>query len=256
MKRSGQDDFWALSSSSRYLPRETREYVPLILAAIIVAKNPVAVRLRHHRRRADRLREGDRPARHRPAPRRRVDRPQHRRDPGAQPRAAALDDAVKAEYELKVPVGTASALQRASGVGLAERARRADVVHGEEGRVDRDDRAEAAGQPRRSRGGEPPLDQVAASRRARRSSSRARRRRCWPPTAGPPRRPRSPRARSPGRPRCRVDASAAPRRAPEHGRAREPRRLGARPSPTASSAATRSSRSRGCSTRPSPGSRA
>ena len=40
MKRSGQDDFWSLSSSSRYLPRETREYVPLILAAIIVSKNP------------------------------------------------------------------------------------------------------------------------------------------------------------------------------------------------------------------------
>jgi membrane-bound lytic murein transglycosylase D len=40
MKKSGQDDFWALSSSSRYLPKETREYVPLILAAMIVAKNP------------------------------------------------------------------------------------------------------------------------------------------------------------------------------------------------------------------------
>jgi membrane-bound lytic murein transglycosylase D len=40
MKRSGQDDFWVLSTSSRYLPRETREYVPLILAAIVVAKNP------------------------------------------------------------------------------------------------------------------------------------------------------------------------------------------------------------------------
>jgi membrane-bound lytic murein transglycosylase D len=40
MKRSGRDDFWALSSSTRFLPRETREYVPLILAAIIVAKNP------------------------------------------------------------------------------------------------------------------------------------------------------------------------------------------------------------------------
>jgi membrane-bound lytic murein transglycosylase D len=40
MRRSGREDFWALSSSSRYLPRETREYVPLILAAIIVAKNP------------------------------------------------------------------------------------------------------------------------------------------------------------------------------------------------------------------------
>jgi membrane-bound lytic murein transglycosylase D len=41
MKRSGRDDFWSISSSTRYLPRETREYVPLILAAIIVAKNPV-----------------------------------------------------------------------------------------------------------------------------------------------------------------------------------------------------------------------
>jgi membrane-bound lytic murein transglycosylase D len=40
MKRSGRDDFWSLSQNSKYLPRETREYVPLILAAIVVAKNP------------------------------------------------------------------------------------------------------------------------------------------------------------------------------------------------------------------------
>ena len=40
MKRSGRDDFWELSASTRYLPRETREYVPLILAAVIVARNP------------------------------------------------------------------------------------------------------------------------------------------------------------------------------------------------------------------------
>jgi peptidoglycan lytic transglycosylase D len=40
MKRSGRSDFWDLSESTRYLPRETREYVPLILAAIIVSKNP------------------------------------------------------------------------------------------------------------------------------------------------------------------------------------------------------------------------
>jgi membrane-bound lytic murein transglycosylase D len=40
MRSSGADDFWSLAESSRYLPRETREYVPLILAAIIVAKNP------------------------------------------------------------------------------------------------------------------------------------------------------------------------------------------------------------------------
>jgi membrane-bound lytic murein transglycosylase D len=40
LKRSGRDDFWSLAQSSKYLPRETREYVPLILAAIVVAKNP------------------------------------------------------------------------------------------------------------------------------------------------------------------------------------------------------------------------
>jgi membrane-bound lytic murein transglycosylase D len=40
VKRSGENDFWKLSSSTKYLPRETREYVPLILAAIIVGRNP------------------------------------------------------------------------------------------------------------------------------------------------------------------------------------------------------------------------
>ena len=40
VKRSGRDDFWTLTSTSRFLPRETREYVPMILAAVIIAKNP------------------------------------------------------------------------------------------------------------------------------------------------------------------------------------------------------------------------
>ena len=40
MKRSKRSDFWQLSASSRYLPRETRDYVPLILAAIVIARNP------------------------------------------------------------------------------------------------------------------------------------------------------------------------------------------------------------------------
>jgi membrane-bound lytic murein transglycosylase D len=41
IKRSGGvHDFWRLSTSRRYLPRETRDYVPLILAAMIVARNP------------------------------------------------------------------------------------------------------------------------------------------------------------------------------------------------------------------------
>jgi membrane-bound lytic murein transglycosylase D len=40
IKRSGKQDFWALTATSRFLPRETREYVPMILAAIVIAKNP------------------------------------------------------------------------------------------------------------------------------------------------------------------------------------------------------------------------
>lgn len=41
MKRSGRKDFWTLSAAPRgVLPRETREYVPMILAAIVIAKNP------------------------------------------------------------------------------------------------------------------------------------------------------------------------------------------------------------------------
>ena len=42
MRQSGHSDFWQLSASTRYLPRETRDYVPLVLAAIIIARNPVA----------------------------------------------------------------------------------------------------------------------------------------------------------------------------------------------------------------------
>ncbi len=40
INRSRRDDFWSLTSTSRYLPRETRDYVPMILAAVIIAKNP------------------------------------------------------------------------------------------------------------------------------------------------------------------------------------------------------------------------
>ncbi|MCC7242241.1 MAG: LysM peptidoglycan-binding domain-containing protein [Acidobacteria bacterium] len=40
MTRSQKDDFWTLTSTTRHLPRETRDYVPMILAAIIIAKNP------------------------------------------------------------------------------------------------------------------------------------------------------------------------------------------------------------------------
>ncbi|HEY7816659.1 MAG TPA: LysM peptidoglycan-binding domain-containing protein, partial [Vicinamibacteria bacterium] len=41
IQRSGNRDFWALSQK-RFLPRETRSYVPLILAATLIGKNPEA----------------------------------------------------------------------------------------------------------------------------------------------------------------------------------------------------------------------
>ena len=40
MRTSRLDDFWTLSAKPRLLPRETREYVPMILAAIVIARNP------------------------------------------------------------------------------------------------------------------------------------------------------------------------------------------------------------------------
>jgi peptidoglycan lytic transglycosylase D len=40
IKRGGRPDFWQLSAKPRLLPRETRDYVPMILAAIVIARNP------------------------------------------------------------------------------------------------------------------------------------------------------------------------------------------------------------------------
>lgn len=40
IRRTGRDDFWKLTATSKWLPRETREYVPMILAAMIIARNP------------------------------------------------------------------------------------------------------------------------------------------------------------------------------------------------------------------------
>jgi membrane-bound lytic murein transglycosylase D len=40
VKKAGIDDFWTLTDQSKILPRETREYVPMILAAIVIARNP------------------------------------------------------------------------------------------------------------------------------------------------------------------------------------------------------------------------
>jgi membrane-bound lytic murein transglycosylase D len=40
IKTNRLDSFWTLAEKPRALPRETREYVPMILAAIVIARNP------------------------------------------------------------------------------------------------------------------------------------------------------------------------------------------------------------------------
>ncbi len=40
VRQSKSTDIWRITASTRYLPRETREYVPMIQAAIIIARNP------------------------------------------------------------------------------------------------------------------------------------------------------------------------------------------------------------------------
>jgi len=40
VRRKGTADFWPLAGKGRYLPQETREYVPMVLAAIVIARNP------------------------------------------------------------------------------------------------------------------------------------------------------------------------------------------------------------------------
>src|SRR5205807_1685420 len=40
LKTARLDDFWKLADKPKLLPRETREYVPMILAAIVIARNP------------------------------------------------------------------------------------------------------------------------------------------------------------------------------------------------------------------------
>jgi membrane-bound lytic murein transglycosylase D len=40
MRQSRQTDYWRLTATSRYLPRETRDYVPMIMASILIARNP------------------------------------------------------------------------------------------------------------------------------------------------------------------------------------------------------------------------
>jgi membrane-bound lytic murein transglycosylase D len=41
MKAAKNTDYWEITKTSRYLPRETREYVPMMYAAMLIAANPM-----------------------------------------------------------------------------------------------------------------------------------------------------------------------------------------------------------------------
>jgi membrane-bound lytic murein transglycosylase D len=112
MKRSGRSDFWDLSESTRYLPRETREYVPLILAAIIVSKNPVQYGFD--------ITAQDRMAYETVTMPRAIDLRRVAEWTGRSideiqalnPELRRWTTPLKSEYELKVPIGTADVLSK------------------------------------------------------------------------------------------------------------------------------------------------
>ncbi len=86
LKRAGLSDFWDLvEKRPAYLPRETREYVPMILAAMVIARNPTQYRLRGAERVAARVREGQGARPGGPPADRGVGRHGRRPDPGPEP---------------------------------------------------------------------------------------------------------------------------------------------------------------------------
>ncbi len=159
VKRSGRSDFWKLTATTRYLPRETRDYVPLILAAIIIARNPAqyGMNVLPFESPGDRNRHAL--DRGRPPPHRGVARNARPDASGTEPRASPLDDA-RPRHRLRVEGADRDRRHRARPSG-PERPRRpgaAQLAHREEGRDARDDRQEAESQSDGSGGSELPVD--------------------------------------------------------------------------------------------------
>ena len=136
----------AVRQSSRYLPRETREYVPLILAAIIVAKNPAQYRLRRRRgasrsrTRRSRCRAPSTCVASPSGPARRIDEIQ-----ALNPELRRWTTPVKIEgLRAEGAAGTGEHVSGAARVALARGSGRAQVVHGRNGEIARDHRPQAA----------------------------------------------------------------------------------------------------------------
>ena len=167
MKNARTEDFWQLSESSRFLPKETREYVPLILAAIVVAKNPVQYGFNVLPAAPVEYREGPGAAGDRPSPCGGVDRTDDRRGPGAESRAATLDDAAgDAELRDQGARGDCVDVREPPGDCIARPARVAQVLHSASRRIDRHDRTQAQRQPHGSGGSQQAVDSFPGSNRS------------------------------------------------------------------------------------------
>ena len=169
IKRSGKDDFWALSASSRFLPRETRDYVPLILAAVIIAKNPAQYGMNiipweepeFESVQVAKAVDIRRVAEWTSTPVQTIQE--------LNPELRRWTTPVRAtDYELKVPMGTADVIRERLAQADPDRVGVPQSPHGEEGRDAGVDCETAEGEPRRSGGGELPQRPVEGE--ARRST--------------------------------------------------------------------------------------
>jgi peptidoglycan lytic transglycosylase D len=112
MKTARQDNFWNLAATPRLLPRETREYVPMILAAIVIARNPTQYGINFEPELAPAIEKLALP---RPVDLRRIAEWTERSIDEIQSLNPELrrwtTPAQDAGYELKVPAGTAEAVR-------------------------------------------------------------------------------------------------------------------------------------------------
>ena len=141
VQRSKTTDFWKITATTRYLPRETREYVPMILAAIIIARNPELYGFEVNSAAPLAYETVDSPERARSEDHRRVggrDRSKHLQDLNPELRRTTTP---MTPHELKVPVGTAAPIQARLADGRVA-VSLVQVPHRQARRDPHDDRAE------------------------------------------------------------------------------------------------------------------
>ena len=223
----------------RHLPRETREYVPLILAAMVVARNPTQYGFTPMA--TDKPLAYDSVTVTRAVDLRRIaewtDTPLEAIQ-ALNPELRRWTTPVRAErYDVKVPPGTGDKLRERLASAPASRPRRAALVSRQARRIGRDDRAQAGREPRRSRRSERAVGQGAGpTRSGSAGAARAVHRAGGARRDAPPRPP----------------ATRAPPRRPRRAASGRRIRRAARAWSTRCAAATRSRRSPAPSTRRSP----